>query len=91
MGHFPDFLAIFQYSFGEPWHATYHFRIFFSNNFDGNKYISFKDHHGPRGYFGPILDDRLKEKLLNPWKGALSSQFRVCPSVRPLAGYRSHL
>ena len=26
---------------------------------------------------GPILDDRLKEKLLKPWKGALSSHFRV--------------
>ena len=32
---------------------------------------------------GPILDDRLKEKLLKPWKGALSSHFRVCPSVCP--------
>ena len=29
---------------------------------------------------GPILDDRLKEKL-KPWKGAHSSHFRVCPSV----------
>ena len=26
---------------------------------------------------GPILD-RLKEKILKPWKGALSSHFRVC-------------
>ena len=32
-------------------------------------------------YIGPILDDRLNEKLLKPWKGALSSHFRV--SVRP--------
>ena len=30
---------------------------------------------------GPILDDRLKEKLLKPWKGAHSSHFRVCLSV----------
>ena len=30
---------------------------------------------------GPILDDRLKEKLLKPWKGALSSN-SVCLSVR---------
>ena len=30
--------------------------------------------------FGPILDDRLKEKLLKPWKGALSSH-SVCPCV----------
>ena len=30
-----------------------------------------------------ILDDRLKEKLLKPWKGALCSHFRVCLSVRP--------
>ena len=34
--------------------------------------------------FGPILDDRLKEKLLKPWKGALCSHFRVCLSVRGL-------
>ena len=43
---------------------------------------------------GPILDDRLKEKLLKPWKGALSSH-SVClcvrPSVRPLPRYRTHL
>ena len=30
---------------------------------------------------GPILDDRLKEKLLKTWKGAHSSHFRVCVSV----------
>ena len=30
---------------------------------------------------GPILDDRLKEKLLKPWKSALCSHFRVCFSV----------
>ena len=29
---------------------------------------------------GPILDERLKGKILKPWKGALSSQ-SVCPSV----------
>ena len=32
---------------------------------------------------GPIIDDRLKEKLLKPWKGAHSSHIRVCLSVRP--------
>ena len=30
---------------------------------------------------GPILDERLKEELVKPWKGAHSSHFRVCPSV----------
>ena len=41
---------------------------------------------------GPILDDRLKEKL-KPWKGAHSSHFRVCVclSVCLSAGYRAHL
>ena len=34
---------------------------------------------------GPILDDRLKEKLLKPWKGAHSSHFRVCLCVRTRA------
>ena len=34
-----------------------------------------------QGVFGPILDDRLKEKSLRPWKGALSIHFRVCVSV----------
>ena len=33
-----------------------------------------------REYIGPILDDRLKEKILKPWKGALSSH-SVCLSV----------
>ena len=33
------------------------------------------------GFIGPILDDRFKEKLLKPWKGAHSSHFRVCLSV----------
>ena len=41
-------------------------------------------------YIGPILDDRLKEKILKPWKGALSSQ-SVCPSVCLWTGYRSDL
>ena len=36
-------------------------------------------------FVGPILDDRLKEKLLKPWKSAHSSHFRVCPSVRTQA------
>ena len=31
---------------------------------------------------GPILDDRLKEKLLKPWKGAHSSHFRVSVYTR---------
>ena len=34
---------------------------------------------------GPILDDRLKEKIPKPWKGALSSHsvcLSVCPCVR---------
>ena len=30
---------------------------------------------------GPILDDRLKEKILKLWKGALSNHFRMCLSV----------
>ena len=30
---------------------THHFRLFFSNNYDGNKYISFPDLYDPRGYF----------------------------------------
>ena len=34
-------------------------------------------------YFGPILDDRLKEKLLKPWKDALCFHFRVCLCVCP--------
>ena len=34
-----------------------------------------------RVLIGPILDDRLKEKILKPWKGAHSSHC-VCPSVR---------
>ena len=43
---------------------------------------------------GPILDDRLEEKILKPWKGALSSHsvcLSVCLSVRPWTGYKSHL
>ena len=32
-------------------------------------------------YIGPILDDRLKEKLMKPWKGAHSSHFPVCLCV----------
>ena len=39
---------------------------------------------------GPILDDRLKENILKPWKGALSSH-SVCLSVCVCAGCRSHL
>ena len=29
-------------------------------------------------YIEPILDDRLKEKFLKPWKGVLCIHFRVC-------------
>ena len=36
-------------------------------------------------FIGPILDDRLKEKKMKPWKGAHSSQ-SVCPSVNKLQG-----
>ena len=32
---------------------------------------------------GPILDDRLKETFLKPWKGVLCIHFRACMSVRP--------
>ena len=33
-------------------------------------------------FFWPILDDSLKEKILKPWKGALSSHYVcVCMSV----------
>ena len=32
-------------------------------------------------HFGPILDDRLKEKILKPSKGVLCIHFRVCLSV----------
>ena len=41
-------------------------------------------YHSPylKTLIGPILDDRLKEKFLKPWKGAHSSHFRVCLSVR---------
>ena len=56
--------------------------LFIKNNI--NKYHS----------IGPILDDRLKEKILKPWKGALSSNsvcLSVCLCVCPCAGYRSHL
>ena len=35
----------------------------------------------PYAIFGPILDDRLKEKFLKPWKGVLCIHFRVCVSV----------
>ena len=38
--------------------------------------------------FGPILDDRLKEKILKPWKGGHSSHFRVCLCVCDLLAYQ---
>ena len=40
-------------------------------------------HAGQSNVFGPILDDRLKEKILKPRKGAHSSHY-VCLSVRGL-------
>ena len=53
MGHFSDFLAIFQYNFGDSWdnHGMWPIILgyFFSNNYNGNKYISFQDLHDPRG------------------------------------------
>ena len=52
MGHFSDFLAIFQYNFGDSWdiHAMRPIILgYFSNNYDVNKYISFQDLHDPRG------------------------------------------
>ena len=33
----------------------------------------------------PILDDRLREKILKPWKGVLCIHFCVSPSVCPQA------
>ena len=37
---------------GQTLYTTYHFRLYLSNNFNGNKYILYQDLHGPRGgYF----------------------------------------
>ena len=51
MGNFSDFLAIFQYNFGDSWdiHGMRPIILgyFFPNNYDGNKYISFQDLHDP--------------------------------------------
>ena len=33
---------------------------------------------------GPILDDRMKEKFLKPWKGVLLTFVSVCLSIREL-------
>ena len=52
MGDFFDFLAIFQYNFGDSWdiHGMRPIILgYFFNNYDGNKYISFQDLHDPRG------------------------------------------
>ena len=52
MGHFSDFLAIFQYNFGDSWdiHGMRPIILgYFSNNYDGNKYISFQHLHDPGG------------------------------------------
>ena len=47
------FFAIFQYNFGDSWdvHGMRPIILgyFFSNNYDGNKYISFQDLRDPRG------------------------------------------
>ena len=53
----------------------------------GRKLLVFKFEHYYWGQnlgetIGPIFDDKLKEKILKPWKGALSSHY-VCVSVRP--------
>ena len=44
---------------------------------------------------GPILCDRLKEKVMKPWNGVLCIHFRVrssvYPSVRLLTSFRAHL
>ena len=51
-----------------------------SENWSKLVYLS----HDLSGSFGPIFDDRLKEKSLKPWKGALCIHFRVCVSARGL-------
>ena len=43
------------------------------------------------GCVGPILDERLKKKIMKAWKGMLCIHFRVCLFVCLYAGYRSHL
>ena len=48
-----------------PWHATYHFRLFFSNNFDGNKHISFQDLYDPRG----VIFQNVRFIFVGPMKG----------------------
>ena len=53
--------------------------------------IMFYHSYHIQSHIGPILDDRLKEKLLKPWKVALCFHFRVCLSVRLSAGYKWHL
>ena len=52
MGHFSDFLAIFQYNFCDSWDIhdmRPNILGYFSYNYDGNKYISFQDLYDPRG------------------------------------------
>ena len=46
-----------------------------------------------QGIFGPLIDDRLKEKFLKPRKNVLCFHFRVCVClcVCPYASYRAHL
>ena len=48
-----------------PWHATYHFGLFFCNNYDGNKYISFQDLHDPRG----VIFQNFRLIFIGPMKG----------------------
>ena len=48
-----------------PWHATYYFGLFFSNNYDGKKHISFQDLHDPRGVIFP----NFRLILIGPMEG----------------------
>ena len=43
---------------------TYHFRLFFSNNYNGNKYISLQDLHDPRG----VIFQNFQLVLIGPMK-----------------------
>ena len=43
----------------------------------------------PTFFLGPILDDRLQEEFLKPWKGVLCFHFHVCLSVFACVSVRS--
>ena len=58
MGIFPFLGGIFQFNFGDflDIHAIPPIiKATFSNNYDGNKYISFQDHHGLMGVIFQFL------------------------------------